>query len=48
MEISEGFENLMMIFVGGLVIALALTALDRLLNLSWRESNLRSKNFFKK
>jgi len=43
MGLDDGFGNLMAIFMGGLVIALAFTAVDRLFNLPWRKPKPRRK-----
>jgi hypothetical protein len=44
MGIDDGFGNLMAIFMGGVVIALAFTAVDRLFNISqWKPKPRRKK-----
>ena len=36
MSIDNAFGNLMMLFMGGVVIALSFTAVDRLCNSPWK------------
>jgi len=43
MNIDNAFGNLLALFMGGIVIALSFTAVDRLCNRAWRKPKTRQK-----
>lgn len=43
MSIDNAFGNLMGLFLGGVVIALSFTAVDRLINRSWKPKTRHKK-----